>query len=342
MANTNGRRLPRLEDVAELAGVSHQTVSRVVNNHPNVSKATRARVEVAISELGYRRNSAARSLVTRRSQTIGVLGSELSQYGPANTILGVEQAARDAGYFVSIAALKTVNRETISDALRHFQDQSVDGIVVVVPHSETLHALDEMDLGVPVVAVGSLGNDSVSGVMVDQKRGAELAVRHLIDQGHSRIGHISGPQDWIDGAARAEGWSQTLRAAGLEDDLIAEGDWSAGSGYEIGRKLAEKRTATAIFVGNDQMALGLLRAFSEAGVSVPGDVSVVGFDDQPEAAYFVPPLTTVRQDFEELGRRCVDAMVGEIEQGAEVSGVVVTPELVIRKSTAAVAAVLQT
>lgn len=335
MANTNGRRLPRLNDVAALAGVSHQTVSRVVNNHPNVSKATRERVEAAISELGYRRNTAARSLVTRRSQTIGVLGSELSQYGPANTILGVEQAARDAGYFVSIAALKTVNRDTISDALRHFQDQSVDGVVVVVPHSETLSALDAMALDVPVVTVGSLGNDTISGAMVDQKRGAELAVRHLIEQGHRRIGHISGPLDWIDGAARAEGWSQTLRAAGLEDDLLVHGDWSAGSGYQIGRQLAQERSATAIFVGNDQMALGLLRAFSEAGISVPGDVSVVGFDDTPEAAYFVPPLTTVRQDFEELGRRCVDAMVGEIEQGAAVSGIVVTPQLVVRGSTAA-------
>jgi DNA-binding LacI/PurR family transcriptional regulator len=335
VANTNGRRLPRLNDVAALAGVSHQTVSRVVNNNPNVSKATRERVEAAISELGYRRNTAARSLVTRRSQTIGVVGSELSQYGPANTILGVEQAARDAGYFVSIAALKTVNRDTISDALRHFQDQSVDGVVVVVPHSETLSALDAMALDVPVVTVGSLGNDAISGAMVDQKRGAELAVTHLIEQGHRRIGHISGPLDWIDGAARAESWSQTLRAAGLEDDLLVHGDWSAGSGYEIGRQFARERSATAIFVGNDQMALGVLRAFSEAGISVPGDVSVVGFDDTPEAAYFVPPLTTVRQDFEELGRRCVDAMVAEIEQGAAVSGVVVTPELVVRRSTAA-------
>lgn len=336
MANTNGRRLPRLNDVAALAGVSHQTVSRVVNNHPNVSKATRERVEAAISELGYRRNTAARSLVTRRSQTVGVLGSELSQYGPANTILGVEQAARNAGYFVSIAALKTVNRDTISDALRHFQDQSVDGVVVVVPHSETLSALDEMDLDVPVVTVGSLGNEKISGAMVDQKRGAELAVRHLIDQGHTRIAHVSGPLDWIDGAARADGWSQTLRAAGLEDDLLVHGDWSAGSGYQIGRQLAMERSATAIFVGNDQMALGLLRAFSEAGINVPGDVSVIGFDDTPEAAYFVPPLTTIRQDFEELGRRCVDAMVGEIEQGAPVSGIVVTPELVVRGSTAAI------
>lgn len=334
MTNSSGR-LPRLEDVAELAGVSHQTVSRVINDHPNVSKGTRERVEAAIAELGYRRNTAARSLVTRRSQTIGVLASELAQYGPANTLLGVEQAARDAGYFVSIAALRTVSREAILDTVRHFLDQAVDGIVVIVPHSETLLALAEVNPGVPVVAVGSLGNATVGGAMVDQRRGAELAVRHLVDQGHRKIGHLAGPQDWIDGVARAEGWSAALRAAGLEDDLLVVGDWSAGSGYDIGRKLAGERTATALFVGNDQMALGLLRAFNEAGVRVPQDVSVVGFDDQPESGYFTPPLTTVRQDFEELGRRCIDIMLKGIEDGNNIGTTVVEPELVVRQSTSA-------
>jgi DNA-binding LacI/PurR family transcriptional regulator len=334
MTNTSGR-LPRLEDVAERAGVSHQTVSRVINDHPNVSKGTRERVEAAIAELGYRRNTAARSLVTRRSRTIGVLASELAQYGPANTLLGVEQAARDAGYFVSIAALRTVNREAILDAVRHFLDQSVDGIVVIVPHPETLPAVAEMNPGVPVVGVGSLGDATVGGAMVDQKRGAELAVRHLVEQGHRRIGHVAGPQDWIDGAARAEGWSAALRAAGLEDDLLVVGDWSAGSGYEIGRKLAGERTATALFVGNDQMALGVLRAFNEAGVRVPGDVSVVGFDDQPESGFFTPPLTTVRQDFEELGRLCMDLILRGIGGGERAGATVVEPELVVRQSTSA-------
>ena len=331
-------RLPRLEDVAEHAGVSHQTVSRVINNHPNVSKATREKVEAAIAELGYRRNTAARSLVTRRSQTIGVLGSELAQYGPANTLLGVEQAARDAGYFVSIAALRAVSRDAIFDALRHFTDQSVDGIAVLVPHSETLKILEEYNAGVPVIAVGSLGSAAVSGAMVDQKRGAELAVGHLIERGHRRIVHVAGPSDWTDGALRAEGWRSALADAGLPHDLLHEGDWSAGSGYDIGRKLAAERSATAVFVGNDQMALGVLRAFNEAGVRVPDDVSVVGFDDQPESAYFSPPLTTVRQDFEELGRRCMDIMLKEIEAGAPVSSTVVTPGLLLRASTAPPAA----
>lgn len=334
MVKSNGRRLPRLEDVAQQAGVSHQTVSRVVNNHPNVSSKTRERVEAAIAELGYRRNPAARSLVTRRTQTIGVLGSELSQYGPANTLLGVQEAARAAGYFVSIAALKDVSADAIADAVRHFLDQGVDGIVAIVPHTGTLQALEGLNLELPVVVVGSAGEGRFGGAMVDQKLGARLAVEHLISQGHRKIGHVSGPMDWIDGAARAEGWREALRDAGLEDELLLEGDWSAGSGYDVGKRLARELSATAVFVGNDQMALGVLRAFGEAGVRVPQDVSVVGFDDQPEAGYFTPPLTTVRQDFEELGRRCMDVMLALVEEGAPTSTTVVDPEIVVRASTA--------
>ena len=333
MGNVSDRRPPRLEDVALRASVSHQTVSRVVNNHPNVSKATRLRVEAAIAELGYRRNTAARSLVTGRSRIIGVLGTELAQYGPANTLLGVQQAAREAGYFVSIAALKESGADSIADAVRYFTDQGADGIIVIVPHDGTVQTLEGLNLDVPVVVVGAGSHGRFSGAMVDQKRGARLAIAHLISQGHRRIGHISGPRDWIDAAARAEGWREELSAAGLADDLLLEGDWSAGSGYRMGQKLAAKRTVTAVFVGNDQMALGLLRAFSEAGVRVPQDVSLVGFDDQPEAAYFTPPLTTVRQDFEELGRSCMDMMRTQIEDGAASSTIVVDPDLVVRAST---------
>ncbi|MDQ0691296.1 LacI family DNA-binding transcriptional regulator [Arthrobacter sp. W4I7] len=328
-----GRLLPRLEDVADRAGVSHQTVSRVINNHPNVRASTRGKVEAAIAELGYRRNTAARSLVTRRSQTIGVLGCELSQYGPVNTLMAFEHAARDAGYFVSIAALREVSREAILSATEHFLSQSVDGMVVIVPHSETLAALAGVALEIPVVALGTRGNNAVSGLMVDQVRGAERAVTHLIEQGHRRIGHIAGPRDWIDGEVRAQGWRTAMQAAGLPADFLVEGGWSADSGYEIGKKLASDRTVTALFVGNDQMALGLLRAFDEAGVRVPEDISVVGFDDQPESRYFTPPLTTVRQDFEELGRGCMEVMLSAIKDGKGPSSIVIEPELVTRKST---------
>ena len=265
MGTNNDRRQPRLEDVAALAKVSHQTVSRVINNHPNVSAATRGRVEAAIAELGYRRNTAARSLVTRRTQTIGVLASELGQYGPANTLLGVQQAAREAGYFVSIAAIKGAGATAISDAVRHLTDQGADGMIVIVPHDGTLQTLEQLNLDLPVIVVGGAGDERLSGAMVDQKLGARLAVAHLISLGHRRIGHVSGPLDWIDGQARVKGWREELADAGLPDDLLIEGDWSAGSGYRIGQQLAEQRDATAVFVSNEE---GLSRLVTDKTVDV--------------------------------------------------------------------------
>lgn len=323
-----------MEDVARVAGVSHQTVSRVLNNHPNVSSKTRERVEQAITELGYRRNTAARSLVTRRSQTIGVLGSEMAQYGPSHTLLGVQQAARDAGYFVSVAALREVTPETIKDAIAHFMDQGVDGIVVTVPHPGTFDVLKDITSQVPLVAVGSIGDEHLSGATVDQRQGALLAVRHLLDLGHQRIGHLSGPTDWIDAAARIDGWRDALTDAGLEPTTLIEGDWSAECGYREGLKIAADRSVSALFVANDQMALGVLRAFHEAGVYVPKDISIVGFDDQPESAYFIPPLTTVAQDFEELGQRCIGLLLDRLESGAPGTPITVTPRLVVRETTA--------
>ncbi|MET4622380.1 DNA-binding LacI/PurR family transcriptional regulator [Arthrobacter sp. 2762] len=330
-------RPPVMEDVARVAGVSHQTVSRVLNNHPNVSPKTRERVELAITELGYRRNTAARSLVTRRSQTIGVLGSELAQYGPSHTLLGVQQAAREAGYFVSVAGLREVTPETIKDAMAHFMDQGVDGIVVTVPHPGTFDVLKDITAQVPLVAVGSVGDEHLSGATVDQREGARLAVQHLLELGHKHIGHLSGPADWIDAVARTEGWRDALREAGLEPAALIEGDWSAECGYLEGLKIAADRSMTALFVANDQMALGVLRAFHEAGVRVPGDISVVGFDDQPEAAYFIPPLTTVAQDFEELGQRCIGLLLDRLETGTTGTPVTVKPRLVVRATTARLA-----
>ncbi|MFE4195003.1 LacI family DNA-binding transcriptional regulator [Paenarthrobacter sp. NPDC056912] len=328
-----------MEDVARVAGVSHQTVSRVLNNHPNVSTKTRERVEQAINKLGYRRNTAARSLVTRRSQTIGVLGSEVAEYGPSHTVLGVQQAARDAGYFVSIAGLREVTPETIKDAIAHFMDQGVDGIVVIVPHPGTFEVLRGITAHVPLVAVGSIGDERLSGTAVDQRQGARLAVQHLLELGHTRIGHLSGPVDWIDAAARIEGWRDALDEAGLVPAALIEGDWSAECGYREGLKIAKEGSMTALFAANDQMALGVLRAFHETGVRVPEDVSVVGFDDQPESAYFIPPLTTVAQDFEELGRRCISLLLDRLEGGVTGTPATVTPRLVVRSTTAALATV---
>jgi DNA-binding LacI/PurR family transcriptional regulator len=215
MAGTEFNRPPVMKDVARVAGVSHQTVSRVINDHPNVSAKARQQVEAAITELGYRRNVIARSLATRRSQTIGILTSDLSQFGPARTLLGIERAAREAGYFVSITTLREITFASVAHALDHFGDQGVEGIVVVVPHPALLEALDRMAPRVAVVAATSDTRRSSLGAAVDQRAGARLAVQHLIELGHIRIGHISGPMDWFDAVERLEGWREALTEAGL-------------------------------------------------------------------------------------------------------------------------------
>lgn len=328
-------RPPVMGDVAKMAGVSHQTVSRVLNNHPNVSGKTRERVESAIAHLGYRRNTAARSLVTRRSRTIGVLACETGQFGPANTLLGVEQAGREAGYFVSIANLREVTGESINDAIAHFRNQSVDGIVILVPHPDVLAVLRDVSVPVPIVAVGAGAGNQLTGASLDQRLGARLAVDHLIDLGHCSIAHISGPPHWIDAAERIKGWQEALGAAGLGAEVLLEGGWDAASGYRAGLDLLQHRSITAVFVANDQMAVGVLRAVQEAGRHVPGDISVVGYDDQPEAEFFMPPLTSIKQDFEELGRRCMEAVLQQLD-GEQASGEqMVKPRLVIRSTTAA-------
>jgi DNA-binding LacI/PurR family transcriptional regulator len=327
-------RPPVMEDVASLAGVSHQTVSRVLNAHPNVTARTRERVERAIAELGYRPNTAARSLVTRQSQAIGVLAAGTAHYGPANTLLGVQQAARNEGYSVSMASLSAVTPAGIHNALEHFLRQPVDGIVVIVPHEAMLTSLRTITMAVPLVAVGFGADERLTVAAVNQRAGAALAVQHLMDLGHASIAHISGPPDWIDATARTEGWRRTLQQAWLPDAVLVQGDWSAESGYRAGLKLAASDSVTAVFAANDQMALGALRAFSEAGLRVPEDISVVGFDDQPEAAYFVPPLTTVNQGFKELGARCIRMLLSEMAQGHSGAASVLNPKLVVRGSTA--------
>jgi DNA-binding LacI/PurR family transcriptional regulator len=326
-----------MEDVARRSGVSHQTVSRVLNDSPSVSPKTREKVQQAIVELGYRRNTAARALVTRRSQIIGLLANGMNEYGPSNILLAVQEAAREAGYFVSIAGIREVSRVAIAESLQRFLDQGVEGIVVQVPHAAIPAMLQELNLGVPVVVIGTAAEGSLSGVMVDQEKGAREAVQHLVDLGHTKIAHVAGPDGWIDAAARAAGWRRALEQASLEEGPLVKGDWTAASGYRAGLELAqnaEEPAASAVFAANDQMAVGLLRAFTEQGIRVPEDVSLVGVDDLPEGAYLVPPLTTVRQGFEELGRRCLEIMLSQLGSGTATPTVVVEPELIVRASTA--------
>jgi len=329
-------RAPVMSDVGRLAGVSHQTVSRVINGSPHVRPETRTRVLAAMEELGYRPNSVARALVTGRSRTLGVVSFDTTLYGPASTLFGIEQAAHEAGYFIIVASLKALNRSSVTDAVERLRRQGVDGILVIAPHEEAGDALMHTHADVPLVAVEAGPDEGVPVVAVDQVAGAVSATEHLLSLGHQTVWHVSGPPNFIESRQRLEGWQTTLQKAGATVPEPLVGDWSPAAGYELGRRLSRETAATAVFVANDQMALGLLRAMHEAGREVPGELSVVGFDDIPEASFFLPPLTTVRQDFNEMGTRSLRLLLKTIDTGEWASsGTLVPPELIIRASTSA-------
>lgn len=325
-----------MADVARLAGVSYQTVSRVLNDSPHVSAPTRERVLMAIRQLDYRPSSTARALATGRSKTLGVVSFDTSLYGPAATLFGIERAAHEAGYAVSVASLRALNRSTVLAAIQQLRDAGVDGVAVIAPTLAGRDALTDLAPDFAVVAVEAGPDASIPVASVDQVAGATAATRHLLSLGHKTVWHIAGPAHWKEAEKRIDGWKATLEAAGSPVPAILRGDWTPRSGYEIGQRLLETPEVTAVFAANDQMALGLLRALHEAGRKVPHDLSVVGFDDIPEAGYFIPPLTTIRQDFGELGRRCLQVLLSRIAGEEAPARVVVAPELVVRESTGVV------
>jgi DNA-binding LacI/PurR family transcriptional regulator len=326
-----------MADVAKLAGVSLQTVSRVINNSPHVRADTRERVQDAMRKLEYRPNPVARALVTGRSRTLGVVSFDTTLHGPASTLFGIERAAHEADYFVSIVSLRSLASSSVVSAVERLRDQGVDGILVIAPQESATSALLHLPEDVPVVAAEAGPDASVPLVAVDQLEGAQMATSHLLELGHRTVWHISGPVDWLEAQDRMRGWRSTLEAAGAPAPPVLHGDWSARAGHELGRDLAANPDVTAVFVANDQMALGLLRALHEAGRRIPGDISVVGFDDIPEAEYFTPPLTTVRQNFNEMGRRSLLLLLEQIESGVrEPRRETVRPELIVRASTAGV------
>lgn len=332
--DAQGRR-PSIRDVARLADVSHQTVSRVLNNHPSIRPETRSRVLEVMAQLQYRPNRAARALVTSRSQTIGILAASSTQYGPASSIAAIEAAARTRGYWVSTANIEARDPESIAQGIAHLMAQSIEGLVVIAPQVRVIRAIAAQHLDVPYVTLQSTELDPGHALSVDQIAGARLATRHLIELGHRHIYHLAGPQDWIEAEARMRGFLEEMSAQDVPTTAPILGDWTADFGYHAGRELLSVRDFTTIFSSNDQMALGLLHAVREEGLDVPRDISIVGFDDIPEAAHFSPPLTTVRQDFPELGRRCVDLLLGPADPGGEPLSSAIEPELIVRASTGA-------
>lgn len=328
-------RASSMRDVAALAGVSHQTVSRVINGHASLRDATRDRVQRAMDELNYRPNRAARALVTARSRTIGVLStSAAALYGPVSSINAIQDAGREAGYYIAVAQLADLTPAGIEAGLDHLLAQAVEGIIVIAPQEAVLEQIAAARLGVPYITLQS-GTASIDRELsVDQVAGARAATRHLVELGHRTIAHLAGPQAWFEAQARRAGYEEELAAAGLPVPVVPHGDWTAEFGYRAGLQLLADRSLTAVFASNDQMALGVYHAAHELERRIPEDLSVIGFDDIPEAAHFWPPLTTVLQDFTALGRGSVERLVAEIEGGAEPSAASILPDLVVRASTA--------
>jgi DNA-binding LacI/PurR family transcriptional regulator len=319
-----------MADVARAAGVSHQTVWRVINNAPNVRTGTRERILAVIESLGYRRNQAARSLVLNRSRTIGVLGPAEPDYGPTRSLFAVEHAIRGAGYHPLITSAAP---EQARDTLDFLLDQSVEALVVIASHRRILSAVDALRSALPVVTLQTGGSATGQNVSIDQRYGVREAMRHLARLGHTRIQYIAGPADFLEAEIRRDAFAGEVLRTGLEPLPILVGDWNPDSGYRQAQQL--QPDVTAVMCGNDQMAFGALHALQSAGRRVPEDVSVVGFDDIPEAAHALPPLTTIHQDFARVGQEAVQTLLEQIEHDQQRTIRPLHPRLVVRDSTAA-------
>lgn len=328
-------RAANIFDVARLAGVSHQTVSRVINDLPNVRPTTRARVEQAIAQLHYSPSPAARALVTRRTRTIGLITPGISDYGPTSIAMNFNFAARAARYNVETVSAPADDPKAIRAVIDGLLRQRVDAIVLVVVDVAILELVRSLDLRIPIVAAASTGRRSPLIVSIDQYRGARSAVRHLAELGHTRILHLAGPRTAPDATERTRGWRDELGAHQLEVVAPAFGDWSAASGHKIATEL-DIEPGMAIFVANDHMSIGVLSALRERGLRVPEDVSVIGFDDVPEAGYLYPSLSTVRQDFGTLGELIMQKVLIAVEESdALTEDTPIPTHLVIRHSTRA-------
>lgn len=313
--------------VAAHAGVSAQTVSRVANGSPRVDPETRARVEASMAELGYRMHRAARALRTGQTRTIGLVVSTLASVGNSRMLQAIAESAGARDY--ALAVVTVAGRRDIAEAFAQLRDQGVDGAVVL--NEATRLARDaEPPTGLPLVVVDSPADDRFAIVQTDHAAGARAATEHLLAAGHARVHHLAGPDASFAARERERGWREALAAAGADVVEPVRGDWTSRSGYDRGAALGD---ATAVFAANDQMALGLLRALSDAGRAVPGDVAVVGFDDIVDAAQYRPPLSTVRQDFDALGARAVATLVEIIETGSAAALQTVPTELVERDSS---------
>lgn len=337
--------MPTVKDVASKANVSPGTVSNVLTGKRPVAPATRERVLQAIEELGYQPNILARSLINRRSDTIAVVASGLEYFGPSQAVTGIKREADRYGYSVLLELVPWLDRGQAKATLAKLAGRQVDGIIWAVPEiQDNRDWLDHanFDRLPPIVFMSMAARPGIHVVAAGNREGARLATQHLIERRRTRIGHISGPPDWWEAQERQQGWQEALAEAGLtrDESQVYAGDWYASSGEAgLNELLARHPDIDAIFAGNDQMALGVLRAAHLAGRRSPGDLAVAGFDNLHESAYFWPPLTTVNQNLRAAGGEAVRALnelidarlAGEPAPALQINAP--QPELIIREST---------
>lgn len=333
-----------IKDVAKAAGVSSMTVSRVLNDRPDVSPKTRKRVQNVIEELGYAPSEIARSLSQGRSNTIGVVSSGLELYGPSRILVGIEKQANELGFSLMVRLLHNPIESRGERALNELVANQVAGIIWAVAEignqREWLYQGRDKE-ATPVVFLSLNPRPGTTIVAVDNRLGGRLATSHLLEQGYQKIGIITGPQEWWEAREREFGWQEVLLQAGREnlEHLKEHGDWTAASGYKAMMKLLDRvPDLEAVFVSNDSMALGALRAAASCGRSVPHDLAVVGFDDIPESAYFSPPLTTVRQGLLRVGSEAVCLLNQHLqarrkEEPFAAQVTIMEPQLIVRQSS---------
>ncbi|GAA3203270.1 LacI family DNA-binding transcriptional regulator [Nonomuraea roseoviolacea subsp. carminata] len=335
-ASARGRAVPSIRDVAAAAGVSHQTVSRVLNDSPRVSAETRAAVLAAIDRLGFRPNRAARALGLGRAHGVTVVMSDTMLYGYASTLQGIEEAARVEGMAVGVRVVESDGPGDVKQTVDYVSDPSAGAVVVIAFDPAGTAVLEALPPHLPAVAATEPAAPDTGRVALalDERGAAADATRHLLGLGHRTVHHVAIPSEGRSGGRRA-GWHDALRGAGAPVPAVIGCGWDVAGAYEAGRRLlADDPEVTAVLCGNDDIAQGVRRALYDAGKDVPGDVSIVGFDDIPGCAYWTPALTTVRMDFAGLGRACLRAAVAELAGRPQPTLTLTPPRLIIRESTA--------
>ncbi len=334
-----------IKEVASAAGVSTQTVSRVINNRPDVSPQTRQRVQEIIDQLGYQPSALARSLISQRSFTLGVVTAGLKYIGPSRTLSGITRAAAKAGYSLLLNELPHFDTNDVTPIFQTLISRHVDGIIWAVPEvGENRNWVNKfsLDVDIPIVHLAMKSQENISVVSINNYLGGRMAVSHLLEQGYQHIAHISGPLDWWEAHERMAAWRDVLTEANkaVSDEHWVEGNWSSESGAQAIEILYEQYPEMdAIFIGNDQMALSVMQYACRKGVSIPDDLGIVGFDDIPEAAYFWPPLSTIRQDQHNVGELAVEEIIKIIEsyrnehEPVRPKSIMLAPTLIVRKSS---------